>query len=35
MRVDANIGGSIDGTGGADLAGIADQVAVWRKPSNS
>jgi probable F420-dependent oxidoreductase len=28
VRVDANIGGSIDGTGGADLVGIADQVAV-------
>jgi probable F420-dependent oxidoreductase len=27
MRVDGNIGGSIDGTGGADLAGISDQVA--------
>src|SRR6202048_2995029 len=28
MRVDANIGGSIDGTGGAELAAVADQVAV-------
>jgi alkanesulfonate monooxygenase SsuD/methylene tetrahydromethanopterin reductase-like flavin-dependent oxidoreductase (luciferase family) len=27
MRVDGNIGGGIDGTGGGDLAGIAEQVA--------
>jgi alkanesulfonate monooxygenase SsuD/methylene tetrahydromethanopterin reductase-like flavin-dependent oxidoreductase (luciferase family) len=27
MRVDGNIGGAIDGTGGGDLAGIAEQVA--------
>jgi probable F420-dependent oxidoreductase len=27
MYVDANIGGSIDGTGGADLAGLTEQVA--------
>jgi probable F420-dependent oxidoreductase len=27
MRVDGNIGGATDGTGGGDLAGIADQVA--------
>jgi probable F420-dependent oxidoreductase len=27
MRIDGNIGGSIDGTGGADLAGVAEQVA--------
>lgn len=26
MRVDGNIGGAIDGTGGGDLAGIAEQV---------
>ncbi|MCV7229994.1 TIGR03617 family F420-dependent LLM class oxidoreductase [Mycolicibacterium komossense] len=28
MYIDANIGGSIDGTGGADLAGLTAQVAV-------
>jgi hypothetical protein len=28
MQVDGNIGGSIDGTGGADLADISKQVAV-------
>ncbi len=27
MRVDGNIGGAIDGTGGGDLAGLAEQVA--------
>jgi hypothetical protein len=31
MRVDGNIGGSIDGTGGADLAGISDQVAAAKR----
>jgi hypothetical protein len=31
MRVDGNIGGSIDGTGGADLAGISDQLAAARR----
>src|ERR1700680_780316 len=28
MRVDANIGGSIDGTGGADIRAVAEQVGV-------
>jgi probable F420-dependent oxidoreductase len=27
MRIDVNVGGSVDGTGGADLATIAEQVA--------
>ena len=31
MRVYGNIGGSIDGTGGADLAGISDQVAAAKR----
>ena len=31
MRVDGNIGGGIDGTGGGDLAGIAEQVAAAQR----
>ena len=27
MKVDGNIGGTIDGTGGGDLAAVAGQVA--------
>lgn len=31
MRVDGNIGGGIDGTGGGDLADVAEQVAAAQR----